>query len=75
MWVIFVTRTILILEVPSLSSPTTSEGICMPRQPSARYPADPFPRMKKPRTRAEGGFACGALDSVPYSEATYLPVT
>ena len=47
----------------------------MPRQPSARYPADPFPRMKKPRTRAEGGFACGALDSVPYSEATYLPVT
>lgn len=37
--------------------------------------ADPSPRTKKPRMRANSGFACGALNCVSYSEATYLPVT
>lgn len=40
-----------------------------------RNVAGPSPRMKKPRMRANSGFACGALNSVSYSEATYLPVT
>ena len=40
-----------------------------------RNVADPSPRMKKPRMRANSRFACGALNCVSYSEATYLPVT
>ena len=62
MVVVFVTWTIFGSAVPSPSNPTAPEGVCMPR-------------MKKPRMRANSGFACGALKCVPYSEATYLPVT
>lgn len=65
----------MVLKTSPADDESREKGAAKPAVRRIRNVADPSPRMKKPRMRANSGFACGALNCVSYSEATYLPVT